>query len=188
MSKGEREEAALDGGRVQGIFVGALAEGPMSSVGAVRAVAGRGLEGDRYFRHAGTFSETPGTGREVTLIESEALDAARRDHGVELGPGATRRNIVTSGVALNDLVRREFTVGAVRLRGVRLCEPCAHMARLAGAEGAVRALVHRGGLRAEVVRGGTIRTGDPIGLSARSEAGQTVPAGAPGESRSSLIR
>ena len=187
LGKGEREEAAVDAGRVHGIFVGPVAEGPMTSVGAVRAVAGRGLEGDRYFQHAGSFSETPGTGREVTLIESEALEAARRDHGVELGPGATRRNIVTSGVALNDLVGREFTVGEVRLRGVRLCEPCAHMARLAGAEGAVRALVHRGGLRADVVRGGTIRTGDPIEVSARSETDQSVPDGAPGESRSSLI-
>ncbi|HEX9313201.1 MAG TPA: MOSC domain-containing protein [Actinomycetota bacterium] len=180
----------MDGGRVQGIFIGAVAEGPMSSVGAVRAVSGRGLEGDRYFQHAGSFSERPGGGREVTLIEWEALEAARRDHGVDLGPGATRRNIVTVGVALNDLVGREFTVGEVLLRGIRLCEPCAHMARLAGAEGAVRALVHRGGLRANVVRGGTIRSGDPIGVSARSEAeaDQTFPDGAPGESRNSLIR
>ena len=160
----------------------------MASVDAVRAVAARGLEGDRYFQRAGTFSETPGTGREVTLIEAEALEAARRDHGVDLGPGATRRNIVTSGVALNHLVGREFTVGEVLLRGVRLCEPCAHMARLSGAKGAVRALIHRGGLRANVVRGGTIRTGDPIVVPARSETDQTVPAWAPGESLHSRIR
>src|SRR5262245_50871602 len=133
----------------------------MASVDEVVAVAGRGLQGDRYFERIGTYSQKPGTGREVTLIESEALEAVARDNGVELAPGEARRNIVTAGVALNHLVGREFFVGSVRLRGMRLCEPCAHLARLVQRP-VVKQFLHRGGLRTEIVEGGTIRVGDTV--------------------------
>jgi MOSC domain-containing protein YiiM len=148
-------------GRVAGVFIGPAAGQPMQGVTVVRAVAGRGLEGDRYFERTGTFSERPGTGREVTLIESEAVASASSDYGLDLAPGDARRNIVTEGVPLNHLVGREFFVGEVRLRGIRLCEPCAHLARLTRRP-VVKSLTHRGGLRAEIVAGGTIREGDPI--------------------------
>ena len=148
-------------GRVAGIFIASVAAGPMRSVEEVRAVAGKGLEGDRYFDGAGSWSDRPGAGREVTLIESEAVAAAGRDYDFELPPGEVRRNLVTTGVALNHLVGTEFTVGEVRLRGMRLCEPCAHVSELTGAP-LVKALVHRGGLRAEIVQDGTIRVGDAI--------------------------
>lgn len=134
----------------------------MTSVEEVRAVEGRGLEGDRYFDRAGTWSSRPGTGREITLIESEAVEAAARDYGLNLFPGDARRNLVTTGVSVNHLVGKEFVVGEVRLRGMRLCEPCEHLADLTG-QPVVPALVHRGGLRAEIVSGGFIRVGDPIG-------------------------
>ena len=134
---------------------------PMQSVGSVNAIAGRGLEGDRYCNHCGTYSNHPGDGRHVTLIESEALAALRREYQIALEPGLARRNIVTRGVALNHLVEREFRVGAVVLRGTRLCEPCAHLEKLTQ-PGALRGLIHRGGLRAEIIVGGTIRVGDPI--------------------------
>ena len=97
----------------------------------------------------------------MTLIEIEALEALRRDYEIELEPGAARRNIVTRGVALNHLVGREFSVGGVRLRGVRLCEPCAHLEKLSR-KGVLRSLVHRGGLRADILSEGTIRPGDPV--------------------------
>jgi MOSC domain-containing protein YiiM len=148
-------------GLVAGIFIAQEAATPMTSVDEVTAVAGRGLRGDRYFELSGTYSQTPGTGREVTLIESEAVEAASRDYGVDLAAGDTRRNIVTVGVALNHLVGREFLVGDVRLRGMRLCEPCAHLARLTQRP-VVKTLVHRGGLRTEIVEGGTIRVGEAI--------------------------
>jgi MOSC domain-containing protein YiiM len=148
-------------GVVAGIFLGPVATKPMQAVTEVRAVAGRGLEGDRYFERTGTYSDTPGSGREVTLIESEAVASAGRDDGLDLAPGDARRNIVTAGVPLNHLVGREFLVGEVRLRGMRLCEPCAHLARLTRRP-VVKSLTHRGGLRAEIVAGGTIREGDPI--------------------------
>src|SRR5262245_60496270 len=148
-------------GIVVGIYCAPAAGKPPQPVAEARALPGRGLEGDRYFRRQGTFSQTAGGGREVTLIESEALDALERDYAIRLEPGAARRNIVTRGVPLNHLVGREFAVGSVRLRGVRLCEPCTHLEKLS-VKGVLRGLVHRGGLRADIVSEGTIRTGDPI--------------------------
>jgi MOSC domain-containing protein YiiM len=134
---------------------------PMRSVKRVNAIAARGLEGDRYYNLSGTYSKHPGDGRHVTLIESEALDALRGEYKIELEPGLARRNIVTRAVALNHLVGREFRIGAVILRGTRLCEPCAHLDRLTQS-GTMRGLIHRGGLRAEVIVGGIIGVGDPI--------------------------
>jgi MOSC domain-containing protein YiiM len=133
----------------------------MVRVSAARAVAGKGLEGDRYFAGLGTYSGSAASGRELTLIEREAIEALRRDYGIELDPEESRRNIVTSGVPLNHLVGAEFRVGECVLRGVRLCEPCSHLERLSQ-KGVARGLVHRGGLRCEIVRGGMIRVGDEI--------------------------
>lgn len=133
----------------------------MSSATEVRAVAGKGLEGDRYYHEAGTFSQQPGPGRDVTLIEVEAIEALKRDYGIELDPGDSRRNLVTRGVALNHLVGQEFQIGGVKLRGVRLCDPCSHLEKLT-AKGVMRGLIHGGGLRADIIAGGLIRVGDPV--------------------------
>jgi len=149
-------------GRVEAIFISGEAEGPMQGVSEARAVEGSGLEGDRYAMKAGSFSRKPDPGREVTLVETEAIEAARRDYGLDVEIDATRRNVVTRDVALNHLVGREFSVGAVRLRGVRLCEPCEHMEKLSGVEGIRKAMLHRGGLRADIVQGGTISVGDTV--------------------------
>ncbi len=148
-------------GEVVGLFLAAEARQPMRAAQQVRLVAGEGVDGDRY-SDAGTWSRKQGPQRQVTLIESEALEAARRDYGLSLEPADTRRNIVTAGVALNHLVGRTFVAGAATLRGLKLCEPCSHMERLCGKTGAARALVHRGGLNAEVLTGGRLRVGDPI--------------------------
>ena len=148
-------------GSVVSLHVCRRAEDAMTSVPAVRAVPGKGLEQDRYHDGAGTFSKPGNPDREVTLIEEEAIEALRRDYEVAFDAGDSRRNIVTRGVPLNHLVGREFRVGEVTLRGIRLCEPCGHLERVSGRP--VRAgLVHRGGLRAGIVAGGVIRTGDPI--------------------------
>lgn len=127
----------------------------------MRAIAGKGLEGDRYFNQVGTYSNRSGTGREVTLIEIEAIEALKRDYDIELRPGESRRNIVTRGVPLNHLLGREFKVGEARLRGARLCEPCSHLQKLTQ-QGVMRGLIHRGGLRAEILTGGVIRVDDVI--------------------------
>jgi MOSC domain-containing protein YiiM len=148
-------------GVVVSLYVAAAAAAPMTAVEETRAVPGRGLEGDRYFSQVGTFSNKPGPSREVTLIEVEALEALKRDYQIELEPGDARRNIVTRGVPLNHLVGRDFQVGEVKLRGIRLCEPCSHLEQLTR-PGIKRALVHRGGLRAQVLTSGLIRVGDSV--------------------------
>lgn len=148
-------------GRVKGIYIAPQAGGAPRTVEEVKAIPGAGLEGDRYAAKAGSFSGDLKPGREVTLIEAEAVAGLADEYGVEIAPGDARRNIVTEGVALNHLVGREFAVGGVVLRGVRLCEPCGHLESLT-APGVKRGLVHRGGLRADIVSGGVIRVGDPV--------------------------
>ena len=129
-----------------------------------QAVAGVGIAGDRYAADTqqGKFSSTEGGGREITLIEREAVAALRAEAGLEVSEAETRRNLVTEGVPLNHLVGREFMVGEVRLRGVRLAEPCAYLEDLVGKAGLRKSLVHRGGLRADIVEGGTLRVGDLV--------------------------
>jgi MOSC domain-containing protein YiiM len=148
-------------GIVVSIHIAPVGAALMRSVANAQVVVGKGLEGDRYYSKLGTYSNQPGSGRDVTLIEIEAIDGLKRDYEVQLDPGQSRRNIVTRGIALNHLVEKEFRIGDVVLRGTRLCEPCAHMEKLT-VKGAMRGLIHRGGLRAEIIKGGTIRIGDRI--------------------------
>ncbi len=146
-------------GKVVAIYITPRGGAPMVEVSTVRAVPGKGLEGDRYADGLGTYSAQPGTGREVTLIEVETIESLAREYDVEMGPAETRRNLVTLGLPLNHLVGREFRVGDVTLRGTRLCEPCNHLETLTR-PGVRRGLIHRGGLRAEIINGGVIRAGD----------------------------
>jgi len=133
--------------------------GPVKSLPHVRAVAGRGLEGDRNFVEPGAEKRKPG--REVTLIEAEAIDALERDYGIRIAPADARRNLVTRGVALNHLVGREFRIGEAVLVGRRLCEPCGHLENLTGFK--LRpGLIHRGGLRADILEGGLIQVGQSL--------------------------
>ncbi|HET6203511.1 MAG TPA: MOSC domain-containing protein [Planctomycetota bacterium] len=148
-------------GVVVSIQVAARGGAALAPVAEVRAVAGRGLVGDRYHDRRGTYSERPGNGRSATLIETETLEALRRDHRLELSPAETRRNFAIRDVPLNHLVGRRFRVGEVLLEGVRLCEPCLHLESLTRS-GVREALVHRGGLRAEILSTGTIRVGDSV--------------------------
>jgi MOSC domain-containing protein YiiM len=149
-------------GKVVAMFVTPAACDPMRPVDVVRAVAGRGLDGDRYFALKGTFShDSPRPDGELTLIELEALEAAARDYGVAIKPGEARRNIVTQGVALNHLVGQRFRLGPVEVLGIRLCEPCEHMEKLTQ-KGVLKAFIHRGGLRAQIITGGEVRIGDPV--------------------------
>jgi MOSC domain-containing protein YiiM len=148
-------------GNVVSIYIAREAAVAMEYREEVRAVAGKGLEGDRYFDGAGHWSKSPGVGREVTLIEIEAIEALEREKSIAIAPGTARRNIVTRGVPLNHLVGREFQVGEVRLRGTKLCEPCAYLEGLTR-QGVLAGLIHRGGLRTEIVTGGTIRVQDAV--------------------------
>jgi MOSC domain-containing protein YiiM len=155
--------AEFQRGTVESIHIAAQAEEDTRPVETVDVVAGRGIEGDRYFRTegSGTFHEPDKDGQDLTLIEAEAIEGLGADTGIELGPGEARRNVVTRGVALNDLVGRRFTVGEVEAVGNRLCDPCNHLEKLTE-PGVLKGLASRGGLRADVVRSGAIRLGDEL--------------------------
>ena len=147
-------------GTVESIHIASTAEGPPQSVPQATAVPGAGLEGDRYALKLGTFYK-PAPDHELTLIEAEAIEALRRDYQVELASGDARRNIVTRNVPLNHLVGMEFAIGEVRIRGIRLCEPCDHLQKVTG-KSVIKGLLHRGGLRAQILTPGTISVGDKI--------------------------
>ena len=159
----------MDGtGSVERVFVAPEAEAQVREVTEAEAVAGGGLRGDRYFAdvESGTFveweqGEERRGGYDLTLIELEAIEAIEREAGIDLAPGEHRRNVETRDVALNHLVGERFRVGEVVCRGDRLCEPCSHLQGLT-TDGVLDALVHRGGLRADVLEGGTIHAGDEI--------------------------
>ena len=127
--------------------------GPSDAIGSVqsvRAVAGKGLEGDRKFHAGGA-----GPGEALTLIEAEVLG------DVGLPAAASRRQVLVRGVRLNGLVGKQFRIGDVECRGVKLCEPCRHLQQLTR-PGIIKDLVHRGGLRADILTSGTISVGDPV--------------------------
>jgi MOSC domain-containing protein YiiM len=163
------------GGKIVAIYTAAGPGYPMQLRSEARAVPGRGLEGDRYFSENGTFSDRRLPGREMTeltLIESEVIQHLRLDWGLQVDEVDGRRNLVTRGVALNDLVGSEFDVGEVRLRGASLCEPCVSLVKSPEHRHLLRALAHKGGLRAEILNEGTIVLGDPLAVPVRVASGR----------------
>lgn len=143
-------------GKLAAIYITDKKAEGMQSVDSVQALAGKGLVGDRFYLDA-----PKETKRQVTLIEQEAVEAVNTDYNIALAPEETRRNLLTVGVPLNHLVGKEFSIGTVRLRGYELCEPCNHLQKLTR-PGVMKALLHRGGLRAEILNDGEIKKGDLI--------------------------
>lgn len=136
-------------GSVEAIHIAAVESELPYPVDEVEVTAD-GMVGDRYAQ-----------ARNITLIEVEALDALRSDTGIEVSPAAVRRQVLTRGIRLNDLVGERFTVGEVECVGEELCEPCNHLQGLTQ-PGVLRGLVHRAGLRADIVQGGRIAVGDEV--------------------------
>ena len=136
-------------GVVEGIFFGAIDEGPLEAADQVQVQTGAGIEGDRY------------GDRDITLFEAEAIEGLAADTGIELPPSEIRRNVMTRGVALNDLLGHRIRVGEVEAVVTELCHPCSHLQKLTQ-PGVLRGLVNRGGLNADVVTGGAIRVGDQV--------------------------
>jgi MOSC domain-containing protein YiiM len=151
-------------GNVVGIFVARHSAEAMVSLPEVRAFADRGLEGDRFFRDS--WNAVNRSDKAVSLIEDEVLHTAAKELGVESIADKTRRNIVTRGVPLIELVQREFTIGGVLMRGIRLFEPCGHLVQVSKLPGIFKALDHRSGLKAAILSDGLIRVGDTIALRA----------------------
>lgn len=146
--------------KVEGIFITSAAGEPMTALETSQVVAGKGLEGDRYYLETGFYSDGK-DGRQLTLIEQESLDALAREHDVKLPPVECRRNLVTSGIRLNVLVGKRFRVGDVECEGIRLCPPCNHLEELTR-PGMLKGLARSGGLRAHVLNDGQISVGDEV--------------------------
>ena len=144
-------------GLVEAIFVTSEPGDLPAPVERVRAYAGRGLEGNRYYWDNG---DAP-SGRAVTLIAAEAMDAVSREGDISIEPAATRRNVLTRGIDVNELVGKRFRIGDVECEGVELCEPCAHLESMTQ-PGVIKAFVHRGGLNADILSDGEISVGDAI--------------------------
>jgi MOSC domain-containing protein YiiM len=150
-------------GRVEFIHLAQSEGEPMRATDRIRVRAGIGLEDDRYAIGRGHFSNTPGSGRALTLIEAEVLEHLRDSLGIALQPGEARRNVTTRGVALNALVGHRFRIGSLLCEGMRLCEPCKYLEELIG-KPLADPLLHRAGLRADVLEDGEIRLGDEVRL------------------------
>lgn len=144
-------------GRVEGIFVSAESGELPGPVESVRAVAGKGLEGNRYF-----FEQGAPPGRALTLIAAEGLEACEQETGIAVTAAASRRNVLTRGIDVNALVGKRFSVGGVECYGVELCEPCSHLQKLTQ-PGVLKGLVHRAGLNADILTDGEISVGDEVG-------------------------
>jgi len=148
--------------RVTQILIAQSPASEMTARAEVRALPGKGLEGDRYFVGTGTFSpEQPKPDYEITFIEREQIQTFARESNLPFTAFQARRNIVTEGVNLNELAGQEFYVGEVRIRGLRLCEPCHYLAKSSFPQ-ILTGLAHKGGLRAQILSEGMIRVGDIV--------------------------
>ena len=144
------------------ICIADAATAPMRTVHEIECVSGRGLAGDRYFEGVGTFSATAKKpSHEVTLVEAEEIEDFNAQFGTDMKPEDLRRNFITRGIRLNDLVGQRFAIGSVTFEGIRLCEPCSHLAAIIGDQ-VLTGLVHQAGLRAAIVESGTVRVGDRV--------------------------
>jgi MOSC domain-containing protein YiiM len=155
-------------GKVVSLYIAPQPAKPMVSVAEVRAFADRGLEGDRFFRESWKAAKRPD--KAVSLIEEETVLAAAAELGTEAFADKTRRNIVTRGVPLVELLDREFVIGGVVMRGLRLFEPCGHLEKVSKVPGIFGALEHRSGLKAAILSDGVIRVDDAVapGVETRS--------------------
>lgn len=152
---------AASNGTVQALFRFPASDAPAEPLDAARLIAGVGIEGDRYARGEGHFSAPNRWGQALTLIEVEAVEGLAIEHGIRMPAEAARRNVVTRGISLNALMGRRFRIGGLLCQGSRLAEPCAWLQRTTP-RGTLRGLVHRGGLRADILESGTVRIGDAV--------------------------
>ena len=141
-------------GRVEAVYIAAEHGELARAVVSVQAIAGKGLEGNRYFDEGRPEAE-------LTLIEAEQIEQVAAESGIQIDAASSGRNVLTRGVSLNDLVGKRFRLGELECRGVELCEPCTTFERKT-TPGALNAFVHRAGLNAEILVGGVLRPGDPV--------------------------
>jgi hypothetical protein len=174
----ERSDAMM--GLVEAIHICRAAGAAMEARETAEALADSGLAGDRYQTGAGFYSARPRAdgGRQVTLIEAEALEALANEQGLTLPVAASRRNLTTRGIRLIELIGHRFTIGTVVCEAVDHCPPCQHLVDVTG-QPVLEPLVGRGGIRARILVGGPIRVGDSIALL--GDAGSLAAIGATDE-------
>ena len=151
----------IESGKVIGLFIVDRSAEPMKKVDQLAALAGQGIEGDRYLLGTGTYSKKPEPGRQVTLIQSEVLTLLN-EINITVKPEESRRNVLTEGIEINDLIGKEFLVGTVRLRAHRLTRPCKYLENLLGQPGLYKELWDHGGISCEILTDGVIEEGDII--------------------------
>ena len=152
----------IESGKVVSLFIVDRSAEPMKKVNQLAALAGRGIEGDRYLLGTGTYSKKPEPGRQVTLIQSEVLTSLNKKFNITVKPEESRRNVLTEGIEINDLIGKEFLVGTVRLRAHRLTRPCKYLENLLGQPGLYKELWDHGGISCEILTDGVIEEGDII--------------------------
>ena len=152
-------------GSVVALFIVDRRAAPMKKVEQLNALTGQGIEGDRYFLGTGTYSKKPEPGRQVTLIKSEILEWLKEEFDITVAPEESRRNVLTRGIEINDLVGTEFSVGPVRLRAHRLTQPCLYLEKLLDQPGLYKQLWDNGGISCEILSEGIINEGDIITTS-----------------------
>lgn len=173
----ESKAAGKVTGTVEAIYIAPSAGKRMQALPEAKAIAGRGLAGDRYLEGTGYYSNRPVAdgSREITLVEAEELEGLERETGIRLDPSESRRNVLTRSVRVNALIGKRFRMGEVVCEGIRTCEPCTYLEKLTGKR-VMRPLVHKGGLRARIVSNGTVRVGDSILVSSDLLAKGVEPA------------
>ena len=152
----------IESGKVVSLFIVDRSAEPMKKVDQLAALAGQGIEGDRYLLGTGTYSKKPEPGRQVTLIQSEVLNSLNKRFNITVKPKESRRNVLTEGIEINDLIGKEFLVGTVRLRAHRLTRPCKYLENLLGQPGLYSELWDHGGISCEILTDGVIEEGDII--------------------------
>jgi len=152
-------------GRIEAIFIAAKHGEQPHAVDSAVGVAGKGLEGDRNFR-----DDDPDSCN-ITFIEAERFERQRDEHGLDLNPANARRQVLVRGVDLGQLIGMRFMAGELECEGEERCEPCSHLVKLVGTQVVLKGLLHSG-LRARIVRGGTIRVGDQVRLSSEILTGR----------------
>jgi len=147
-------------GTAEHIYIAPHGGDPMQELASVEALEGRGLQGDRYANQTGYWSGVDEC--EVTLIESEILGCIAEDAGLAVAAGEHRRNLVTRGIRLAQLLGKRFRIGTAVLEYDRPRPPCPHIQTLTQ-EGMTRALFgQRGGIGARIVKSGSIQLHDTI--------------------------
>ncbi len=145
-------------GKIAKLLISKDTQSDMLNVNQIVLEVGKGIFGDRYYNQEGTFSNKGEIepDRDVTLIEIEKIDALNKENDLNITAEDFRRNIVVSNCDLNSLVGKEFQIGEVVLKGLRLCEPCKYLSNKLDNEKVLSQMVHKAGLRAQIIKGGSI--------------------------------